>query len=155
TRGSGTCFVDGETPTAVILAVQALDGGQGLVVIDHFHEAESPAPTGLSIAQDLGAAHRPVLLEQLLQLLGSDRVFEVANVKPLRHLNRPEQALHRPQGTNNPVTAGRSPSVSPVSRPPTIDPCQSGEGGLATRRPPSARISVPINYKHPAGSYQR
>src|SRR5262245_32196352 len=79
---SRTCFIDSEAPTIMILAVQALDRGQGLVIVDHFHEAETPAPTGLTITQDLGAAHRPVLLEQFLQLRGCDRVFKVANVKP-------------------------------------------------------------------------
>src|SRR5262249_6310352 len=84
-------------PTAImILAVQALDGREGLVIIDHFHEAKSPAPTRLAVAQDLGGGDRPVLLEDFLELLGSDSVLEVANVKPLRHRTRPKKALHRP-----------------------------------------------------------
>jgi hypothetical protein len=35
------------------------------------------------------------LREQLLELLGSDGVLEVPDVKPLRHRNRPLQALLR------------------------------------------------------------
>src|SRR5262249_17264792 len=53
-------FIDREATAVMVLAVQALDGRQGLVIIDHFHEAESPAPSRLAIAQDLAAAHRPV-----------------------------------------------------------------------------------------------
>ena len=51
--GSAARFVDGEAAAVVILAVQALDRRQGLVIVVHLHEAESPAPTGLAVAQDL------------------------------------------------------------------------------------------------------
>src|SRR4029079_17531148 len=55
------------------------------------------ATTGVTIAQNLGRRHRPKLLEQLVQLVGSDCVFEIPDVKPLRHRIRPQQALHRPR----------------------------------------------------------
>src|SRR6516225_9799922 len=58
--GPRSRFIDREATAVMILAVQALDGRKGLVIIDHFHEAESPAPAGLAVAQDLGAAHRPI-----------------------------------------------------------------------------------------------
>ncbi len=121
-RGPRSRFVDSETTAVVILAIQALDGREGLVVIVHLHEAESPTPTGLAVAQDLGAAHGPVLLEQFLKLLRSDRVLEVANVKPLRHRNRPEKALHRPQGTKQPRSRGADHRTLVVSHPPAIEP---------------------------------
>ena len=67
-RGPRPGFVDREPTAIVVLAVQALDRRQGLVVVVHFHEAESPASAGLAVAQDLADAHRPILLEQLLKV---------------------------------------------------------------------------------------
>src|SRR6185312_8669227 len=44
-RSPRASFIDREATAVVILAVQALDSRQGLIIIDHLDEAESPAPS--------------------------------------------------------------------------------------------------------------
>jgi hypothetical protein len=95
TLGSRLGFVHGESTSIMIAAIQCLDRCMRLVVVGHLNEAESSTTTGVTVDQDLCRAYGTELCEQLLELLRSDGVLEVPDVKPLRHRNRPLQALLR------------------------------------------------------------
>jgi len=95
TLGPRLGFVHGESTSIVIAAIQCLDRYMRLVVVGHLNEAESSTAAGVTVDQDLRRAHGTELCEQLLELLGSDGVPEVPDVKPLRHRNRPLKALLR------------------------------------------------------------
>src|SRR5205085_967578 len=63
----GLGLVDGQGPAADDLAVEGGDGGLGLLVAAHLHEAEPLGPAGLAIHDHLGRLHGAVGSEQLLQ----------------------------------------------------------------------------------------
>jgi hypothetical protein len=59
-------FVHFQSAAINFLAVQSGDGGFGLIIAAHLHEAEAFAAARLAVVDDLGAGHRAVLGEQLL-----------------------------------------------------------------------------------------
>src|SRR4051812_35247012 len=73
-------LVDGEPSPVVIATVEGLDRRQGLVIIVHLDETETPTASRVAIAQDLGRRHRAELLEQFLEMLGSDGVLEITDI---------------------------------------------------------------------------
>jgi len=95
TPGRRLGFIHGESTSIMIAAIQCLDRYMRLIVVGHLNEAESSTATSVTVDQDLCRAHGTELCEQLLELLRSDGVLEVPDVKPLRHRNSPLQALLR------------------------------------------------------------
>ena len=65
---AGASFVNGQRASAVILLVQAADRFVGGVVIPHFDESETLAPTCVPVLDDLSTLHRAELAEQGFQV---------------------------------------------------------------------------------------
>src|SRR5262249_35289496 len=71
-------LVDGQAATADLLAAEAGDGGLGLLVGAHLHEAEALGAAGVPVHDDLGRLHRAVRLEHLRQVGVGGLVAQVA-----------------------------------------------------------------------------
>src|SRR5271157_291726 len=137
TLGPRLGLVDGESTSIMIAAIQCLDRYMRLVVIGHLDEAESSTTARVPVDQDLCRAHGTELCEQLLELLGSDSILEVPDVKPHRHGNRPLRALLRPpqeqetqpdpdrdeRRTNQQQVCGIRPQTPPKSSRAAVDCC--------------------------------
>src|SRR5437016_2370017 len=64
---AGLGLVDRQGTAPHLLAAQGGDGGLGLLVTAHLHEAEPLGAAGVPVHDDLGRLHRAVLPEHLLQ----------------------------------------------------------------------------------------
>src|SRR5262249_51462017 len=82
---TGLGLVDRQATAAVLLVVQAVDGGLGLGVGVHLDEPEALAAPGVAILNHLGAVDGAELREQLLQVGTADRISQVPNVQLLAH----------------------------------------------------------------------
>jgi hypothetical protein len=76
----------------MIVTVEAFDRRIGVGVVIHLDEPEASAPAGLPIAEHLRRSDLAILLEQLLEILGSHRVGQVSDIKPFRHRIMPARA---------------------------------------------------------------
>src|SRR5205823_5203852 len=83
--GLGARLVDGEGAAAGVLAVQGGDGGLGLLVGLHLHEAEALGAAGVPVHDDLGRLHGAVRLEHLGEVPVGHPVTQVADVQFLTH----------------------------------------------------------------------
>jgi hypothetical protein len=81
----GLGFVHGESPTIVLLVMETIDGGQGLGLGVHLHEAESLAPAGVAVLDHLGALDGPELPEELLELRAVDLIGQIPHIQLLAH----------------------------------------------------------------------
>src|SRR5262249_17423987 len=79
-------LVHRQRPTVHLLAVEGGDGRLSLLVRLHLDEGEALRLAGVAVRDDLGGLHRAVLAEQLLQVAGSDRVGQVADVQFSAHV---------------------------------------------------------------------
>jgi hypothetical protein len=82
-------LVDRQAAAAMVLVVQGVDGREGLGVSSHLDEAESAAPTCLSVHNHLRASHLAEWGEQFFQIGISHRKCEIADKQLLDHLQPP------------------------------------------------------------------
>ena len=93
-RGSRASFIDRQTAAVVVLTVEPLDRGQGLVVVRHLDKAKTSTAPRLAIAQDLGRGHHAELLKEFLKLGRGRRVLQIPNIKTFCHRSC-QKALHK------------------------------------------------------------
>jgi hypothetical protein len=79
-------FIDGQSATAMFLAVERRDGCLGFIVAAHFDESETLATAGVPIGDDLGALDSPVSGKQLFQRRAIDIVAQISDIQLLAHL---------------------------------------------------------------------
>src|SRR4051794_5349327 len=87
----GLGLVDGQAAAPHLLAAESRDGGLGLRVAAHLHEAEPLGAAGVPVHDDLGRLHRAVLREHLLQHAVGGVIGEVPDVQLLAHLGLREK----------------------------------------------------------------
>src|SRR5262249_5306217 len=78
--GARLGLVDGQGAAAGVLAVQGGDGGLGLLLGLHLHEAEALRTAGVAVHDDLRRLHRAVGRKQLLQVTAGHSIAQVADV---------------------------------------------------------------------------
>src|SRR5438128_10139732 len=88
--GLGPGLVNGQGAAAFLLAVQGRDGGLGLLVGLHLHEAEALGAARVAVSDDLRRLHGAVRLEHLGEVGVGHPVAQVADVQLLTHLPTPE-----------------------------------------------------------------
>src|SRR4051812_19720729 len=69
---AGFGLVHREGAAVLLLAVEGADGGLGLFVRSHLHEAEALAAAGLAVLDDFGAVDRAVRREHRVQVFVGD-----------------------------------------------------------------------------------
>lgn len=84
-------LVDGEGSSAMLSAVEGVDGGVGLIVVVHFDETEALALARHAVSDDFCTDDGSVRREELLQLGAAGLIAEVSHVKPLAHPNLPQK----------------------------------------------------------------
>ncbi len=66
------------------------------LVIFHLDEAKSFGSIGISVHNDLGGSHFPILCEHVLQIATRDTVRQIADVNILTHQRAPSNGLTHP-----------------------------------------------------------
>jgi hypothetical protein len=74
-------FIDGQFPSVDFLIVESLDGGLAFFSRAHLDKAEPFRASRVTIDDDLGGLHRPVLLEQILQIAVGHAIRQVSDVQ--------------------------------------------------------------------------
>src|SRR5207302_9320563 len=97
-------LVDGQGAAVHLFAVEGGDGGLGLLVAAHLHEAEALGAAGVPVHDHLRRLHRPVRREHLLERAVGNPVSEVAHVQLLAHLGLLEES-----GRGRPRRGGAAP----------------------------------------------
>lgn len=93
TRGTRFLFlghVDAKRTTAILDAIQRLDGRFGLGLL-HFNEAEPAGPTGVTIGNQLDGCHGTVGLKHFPNFIFRGAEREVADINRLGHEHIPKQ----------------------------------------------------------------
>src|SRR6516164_2898083 len=92
-------LVDGDAAAIDLFAVHCRDGGLGLLVGFHFHEAEPFGPTGVAVHDDLGRLDCAIRREHLFERAVRYAVGQVANVQLPAHVGLPKNRT----GTVRPI----------------------------------------------------
>src|SRR5262249_11343954 len=86
-------LVHRQRPAVHLFTVEGGDGCLGLLLSLHLDEGEALGPPRVAVRDDLGHLHRAVLAEQMLQVTGSDRVGQVADVQFSAHVGPPKEVI--------------------------------------------------------------
>jgi hypothetical protein len=84
-----TSFVNGESATTVLVAVERLNGGFSLGIIGHFDKSEAFASAGVAVIDDLCGNDLSVCREQSLEFRAVNRVAQVPDIQLLTHWKSP------------------------------------------------------------------
>src|SRR5207237_4676273 len=82
-------FIDGKGSSAMLLAVEGVDGVLRFVVVGHLDKSESLAASGFAIVDDLRRNDLTILTEKLFQLRAVHAVAQVADIQLLTHQRSP------------------------------------------------------------------
>jgi len=82
---AGTGFIDGQGAAVVLLPIEGCNRGFRLIIVRHFDEPKTLAPTGIPIIDHLGRQDLPVRPKQLLEFRAIHLVAQVPDVQLLSH----------------------------------------------------------------------
>src|SRR5262245_25104231 len=140
-RLAGPGLVHRQRPALEVEVVERLDRRLGLGLVRHLDEPEAAGPAGLPVQDHLGPGHRPVLAEQLHQVVVRATPREVAHIDiHHRHTFSEAVGLRRPTPVpRHTGHAGRAPNqengfVRGPGRAPLRLWALSGRGGHTRRK---------------------